>query len=234
MYEGVHARPDGDATVSRLAITAREYGFGGIVVRNHGDAQADYDADRIADETGVDIVEGVEIRVDEPDRASGYLGSYRSSHTIVALHGGTVALNRFAAEHPRVDVLAHPLAGDGDVNHVLAKAAADNGVRIEVNLRPVLSTAGGPRVQYLQRLRKLRELLDQYDTPYVVSADPRSHLQVRAPRELRALGAVIGFEAEAIDAGLAEWERLAKRNRDRQSESFIEPGVRSGQYEKDP
>jgi ribonuclease P/MRP protein subunit RPP1 len=234
MYEGVHARPDGDATVSRLAITAREYGFDGIVVRNHGDTQAGYDAERIADETGVDVVKGVEIRVDEPDRASGYLGSYRSTHTIVALHGGTVALNRFAVEHPRVDVLAHPLADDGDINHVLAKAAADNGVRIEMNLRPVLSTAGGPRVQYLQKLRKLRELIEYYNVPYVVSADPHSHLQLRAPRELRALGGQIGFDPEAIETGLEEWQRLAARNRDRQSESFIEPGVRSGQYEEDP
>jgi len=37
-YEAVHARPDGDSTVARLAMTASEYGFDGLVVRNHGDA----------------------------------------------------------------------------------------------------------------------------------------------------------------------------------------------------
>lgn len=233
MYEGVHARPDGQATVSRLAVTAREHGYDGIVVRNHGDGRAEYDAEAIAEATGIDVVEGIEIRVDEPDQASGYLGSHRQTHTIVALHGGTIALNRFAVEHPRVDVLAHPLAGDGDINHVMAKAAVSNGVRIEVNLRPVLSIAGGPRVQYLQKLRKLWELIEYYDVPYVVSADPRSHLHVRGPRELRALGSQIGLGSEAIDAGLQEWKQLATRNRDRQSESFIEPGVRRGRYEKE-
>jgi len=233
MYEGVHAAPDGNVTVARLALTAREYGFDGIVVRNHGDARGEYDAEAIASETGVDVVEGVEIRVDDPDRASGFLGSHRPDHTIVALHGGTVALNRFAVEHPRVDVLAHPLQGDGDLNHVLAKAAADNGVRLEVNLRPVLTTAGGPRVQHLEKVRRMRELIEHYDVPFVVSADPRSHLHVRAPRELRALGAEIGFDPDAIETGLREWQRLAERNRNKQSESFIEPGVRSSRYEEE-
>ena len=38
MYEAVHARPDGEATVARLARTAADYGYEGVVVRNHGDA----------------------------------------------------------------------------------------------------------------------------------------------------------------------------------------------------
>jgi ribonuclease P/MRP protein subunit RPP1 len=233
MYEGVHARPDGTATVARLALTAREYGYDGIVVRNHGNRDTDADTEAIGAELGIDVVEGVEITVDDPDRASGFLGSYRPAKTIVALHGGTIALNRFAVEHPRVDVLAHPLREDGSINHVLAKTAADNGVRLEVNLRPVLTSAGGPRVQYLQKLRRMRRLIEYYDVPFVVSADPRSHLQLRAPRELRALGGEIGFDPDAIEAGLREWQRLAEHNRDRQSESFIEPGVRSGQYDED-
>jgi len=58
MYEAVHVRPDREAneradgnepgntdgsTVARIALTASEYGFEGIVVRNHGDSPASYD-----------------------------------------------------------------------------------------------------------------------------------------------------------------------------------------------
>ena len=67
----------------------------------------------------------------------------------------------------------------------------------------------------------------------MVSASPENHLQLRAPRELLALGEVIGFDREAVAAGLAEWGRLAVRNRERLSESFIEPGVHRGRYEED-
>lgn len=224
-YEAVHAHPDGDATVARMAAAASEYGFEGLVVRNHGDARADYDGEAVSETYGIDVVEGVEIRAEDPSRASGYVGSHRESATIVAVHGGTNALNRFAVEQPSVDVLAHPMAGDGDVNHVVAKTAAENGVRIELSLRPVLRSEGGQRVQALRDLRKLWELVSEYDTPYVVSGDPRSHLQLRAPRELVALGDVLGIGADAVESGLAEWGELAERNRHRTSDAFVEPGV---------
>jgi ribonuclease P/MRP protein subunit RPP1 len=226
MYEGVHAHPDGDATVSRLALTAREYGYDGVVVRNHGDRQADYDAATVADEFGVDVVEGIEIRTDDRSQAAGLVKRYREERTLVLLHGGETATNRFACEQPKVDVLTHPMRGDGDVNHVLAKAAAANGVRMEFNFGQVLRDDGGSRVRTIQGLRKLRELVEAYDVPYVVSADPTSHLELRAPRELVALGEVIGFDPEQVREGFREWGRLAARNRDRQAEEFLEPGVR--------
>jgi len=233
MYEGVHAWPDGSATVDRLARTAADCGFDGVVVRNHGDERADYDAAAVAEAAGVDVVRGMEIRADDSTQAAGYVGNYRSEVTVLALHGGTADLNRFGVEQDRIDVLAHPMVGDGDFNHVLAKAAAEHGVRVEFSFGRVLRTSGGQRVQILQDMRKLRELVDQYDVPYVVSADPTSHLHLRGPRELIAVGEQIGFTAEAVEAGLAEWGVLAERNRDRQSEAFIEPGVRRGRYEED-
>ncbi|MFC6862982.1 RNase P subunit p30 family protein [Halomicroarcula sp. GCM10025817] len=226
MYEAVHARPDGASTVARQALSAAEYGFDGIVVRNHSDERATYDRDAIAAEYDVDVVSGVEVRAEDPSRASGLVGNARSSETLVAVHGGDVRMNRFAVEQPTVDVLAHPMRGDGDFNHVLAAAAAENGVRVEFSLARVLRAEGGSRVRAIQDLRKLRELVADADAPYVVSADPFTHLQLRAPRELVAVGETVGFEAEAVRAGLAEWGRLAERNRDRQSESFVEPGVR--------
>jgi ribonuclease P/MRP protein subunit RPP1 len=226
MYEAVHAEPDGASTVARQALTASEYGYDGIVVRNHGNQQATYDADEISATYDIDVVEGVEVRASDPSRASGLVGNHRSTATIVAVHGGTVAMNRFAVEQPAVDVLAHPMAGDGDVNHVLAKAAAKNGVRFEFSLHDVLHATGGQRVRQIQSLRKLREVVEHFGAPYVVSADARSHLDLRAPRELVAVGETIGFSESQIETGLTEWQRLADRNRERTSSSFVEPGVR--------
>ncbi|WP_440765209.1 RNase P subunit p30 family protein [Natronorubrum sp. DTA7] len=234
MYEAVHARPDGDSTVARLAKTAADYGFEGVVVRNHHDSRAEYDAAAIREEYDIDVVEGVEIRADSPQEAGGSVGNYRTDQTIVALHGGTNDMNRFAVENDKVDVLAHPMADRGDVNHVLVKAAVENGVRLEFSLSGVLRKSGGRRVREIQSLRKLEEIVDYYDAPYVVSADPASHLELRAPRELIAVGEQLGFSSEFIEDGLAEWGRLAERNRHVQSESFIEPGVERGRYEKEP
>jgi len=226
MYEAVHARPDGDSTVARLALTASEYGFEGVVVRNHGNSPAAYDPGTVREHYGIDVVPGVEVRAEDPSRAGGFVGSHRGTATVVLVHGGDPALNRFAVEQAAVDVLAHPMAGDGDFNHVLARAAVDNGVRVEFSFADALRAEGGRRVRALQDLRKLRELVAAYDVPYVVSADPHSHLQLRSPRELEAVGEAVGFTAQEVAAGLAEWERLADRNRERQSDAFLEPGVR--------
>ncbi|ERH07982.1 MAG: RNase P/RNase MRP subunit p30 [Halonotius sp. J07HN4] len=150
---------------------------------------------------------------------------------MLLVRGGTDALNRYAVEADRVDVLSRPLAGDGDFNHVLARAAATNRVFVEFDLGVVLRESGGPRVQAIQDLRKLRELVEQYDTPFVVSATADSHRRLRAPRELRAVGEQIGFSADQITAGLRAWGEIVARNRERRAERFIEPGVQQGNYE---
>lgn len=226
LYETAHAHPEGKSTVSRLALTASEYGYDGLVVRNHGDTPASYDPGQIRETYDIDIVTAVEIRADDPQQASGFLGAHREDKALIILHGGTPELNRFGVEQEAVDVLAHPMRGEGDFNHVLAREAIESGVRIEFNLSAVLSDAGGTRVQTLSDLRKLREIVQYYETPYVVSADAQSHLQLRASRELMAVGESIGFNADEITQGLGEWHRLAKQNRTRQSEEFVQPGVR--------
>jgi len=225
MYEAVHARPDGESTVSRLALTASDFGFDGIVVRNHGDRPASYDPGGVGDAHDVDVVSAVEVRASDPERASGFVGSHREDRTLVVVHGGDPGINRFAVEQAAVDVLAHPMAGDGDFNHVLARTARENGVRVEFSLRRVLRATGGRRVQAVADLRKLRDLVEACETPYVVSADPRSHLHLRAPRELCAVGETVGLSASTVETGLAEWGRLAERNRARRSDAFVEPGV---------
>ena len=229
-YEAVTAHPEGRSTAARHATAAREYGFGGVVVRTR---KAEFDPGALAERYGVDVVPAVEVVADAPDSASGSVGNFRPQFPLVLVRGGTDALNRFAVEQDRVDVLARPMAGDGDFNHVLAKAAAAHGTRVEFDFGPVLRASGGRRVRALKGLRKLRELVFQYDAPFVVSARPSSHLELRAPRELAAVGEAVGFPADAVRAGLAEWGRLAARNRERRSDSFISPGVRLDGCEED-
>jgi ribonuclease P/MRP protein subunit RPP1 len=231
-YAAVRARPDGHSTVARLALTAADYGFDGIVVRNHGDSPASFDPAAVRSAAEIDVVAGVEVRASDRSTASGFIGTHRPNHAILAVHGGDAAMNRFAVEQPAVDVLAHPMAGDGDLNHVLAKAARDNGVRLEVDLTPVLRDAAGRRVRAIADLRKLRELIEAYDVPFVVSAGATSHLELRSPRELVAVCERLGFDAEQAQAGLAEWARLAERNRELQSDRFVEPGVWRGSTNK--
>jgi ribonuclease P/MRP protein subunit RPP1 len=235
LYAAAHPTPRGESTLARLAATATRCGFDGLVARSPPDGPEtppDTDASAyladVAAEYGLDVVHGVEIDPADPAEARGHVGSLREDATVLILRGGTPALNRFALESPRVDVLAAPMCGEGDLNHVLARAAARNDVRVEFDLARVLRASGGRRVRALRGLRKLRELVAQYDVPHVLSVGARSHLALRAPRELAAVGAEVGLEAATVRAGLAEWGRLACRNRERQSAAHIADGVRRG------
>ena len=242
MYEAVSAYPDGDSTAARFAATADRYGYDGVIVRA---VDADPDYERLRASLPIDLVDAAEVVAPDPQHASGAVGNARTDRTVVCVRGGTDALNRFAVEQPRVDVLTRPFVGDrrrgdhrrsggsGDINHVLAKAARDNGVHIEVNLGPALRDRGGTRVRHLKRLRRLQRIVDHYDAPYVVSATAGSHLQLRAPRELAAVGEEIGLGEEWTRRGLDAWGDLVERNRERLSESFIAPGVERGRYEED-
>jgi len=234
VYEAVRAHPAGESTVARLAATAAESGgYGGVVVRNWRDAEPARDRESVADEAGVDVVTGAELAVSDRSEASGRIRSVRGEVTVLAARADSPDGNRFVAESERVDVLASPTGGGGDVNHVVVKAARDHGVRLEFDLSRVLRESGGERVRALRGLRKLRELVEHYDAPFVVSARPASHLQVRAARELVAVGEAVGFTEAQVRAGLGEWTHLAARNRRLRSEEFIAPGVERGRYEED-
>lgn len=230
MYEAVHAYPDGDATVARFAHTAARQGYDGIVVRTR---DAGFDADEVREEYGIDVVDGAEIRADDPGSAGGAVGNFRPDFTVLLVRGGDSTMNRFAVEADPVDVLTRPMADRGDFNHVLAKAAGDHRTYVEFDFGPVLRHTGGKRVQALADLRKLREIVDYFDAPYVVSANASSHLELRAPRELQAVGEAIGFSAEQVQTGLAAWGELVAENRRRRSEEFIAPGVKRGRYEEE-
>jgi len=233
MYESVRVEDSGPTTPSRFVSSAADSGFDGVVVRNRADNRVDYDREVLRTEYDVDVVDAVEIGAQDPSSASGAIGNFRAQTTILVLRGGTPELNRYAAESPKVDVLAAPMRGTGDVNHVIVKAAVEHDVRIEFDLAHVLRREGGPRVQALRGLRKLREIVEHYDAPYVVSASPTTHLQLRAPRELLAVGDVIGFDRDQIQAGLEEWQVLAERNRERLSDEFISPGLTRGRHDAD-
>jgi ribonuclease P/MRP protein subunit RPP1 len=210
MYEAV--RP-GRSTAARLAATARDAGFEGVVAYG-------------ADGNAPGVVSATEVVAEDPSGAAGAVGGRRPDVDVLAVRGKSPAVNRFAVEDPRVDVLARPFADSGDLNHVLADAAAEHGVAIEWNLGSVLRARGGTRVRALQSLQKLRTLIDDSGAPYVVTADPVDHLDLRAPRELAAVGEAAGADPEWVREGLREWARVVERNRERRADAFVAPGVR--------
>lgn len=231
MYEAVRARPAGPSTVARLAATAADYGYDGLVIVNSPEEPPAWDPAAIEATFGLDVVEGLTLTPDNRAAARGAVGHHRPETTVLALDGGDPAVNAFGVRQTKVDVLRRPMAGDGDLDHVLVRLAAEHDVHLTVELGPVLRSTGPARTKAIAGLRKLRELVEDADAPFVVTAGAGSHLELRAPRELAAVADTAGFDREAVERGLAAWGHLAAVNRARRSADMVEPGVRRGRWE---
>lgn len=208
MYEFVHAAPETATTPARTAHTASRAGYEAVVLRNHFDVEegADtYPSYDVPDEPAIPVQEGVEVRPDGVESLhQGIRRAEREGAAVVAVHSGDETVNR-AAIQADVDMLAHPNRGRGrSFDHVLAREAADAGVAVELTLAPVLRGSGGERVKAIRDLQATLKLVRKYGTPFVVSADPRTHLHIRSPRELRAVARLVGIEDNEFDRGTNE------------------------------
>ena len=203
MYEFVHAAPETRTTPARMALTAGRAGYDGVVLRNHADADG-YPSFDVPDNTPFRVHEGIEVRAEDIEGLHERVRRAESDTEVVAVHGGDETVNRAAVE-AGVDLLAHPNRGRGrSFDHVLAREATEKGVAVELPLAPVLRSSGGERVKAIRDIHETLKLLRKYETPFVVSADPYTHLQVRAPREMRAVAHLVGIEDEEFERATKE------------------------------
>jgi ribonuclease P/MRP protein subunit RPP1 len=232
MYEAVRPYPGGDATPARFARVAGAAGYEGIVLRWSPDvAMAGDGFDppwSLPDDDGaaatVDAVHALEIDGGDRDRLARLLRAHRDDVPVIVARTTAPAATRFAAERERIDVLRP--TPDAVPEHATVGTAAAHGVRIAVDLGVVLRDDGGSRVRTLGTLRTLVADLRDRDAQYVVTGAPASHLAIRAPGDLAALGAALDVPGDWLLDGLAEWGRIARLNRERAAPPAGEPGVR--------
>lgn len=223
MYEAVRPFPAGQATSARFAVRAGAMGYDGIVVLADPGRTG---AGRLADRFDVDVVAGAMVAEREQGALARTIQSTRPAVELLCVEAGTPGLRRFATTRDRVDVLLDPIGEHGPIAHTIAKRAADHGVAIALDLEPLLTRRGADRSRYARDLRLLARVLDHYDVPSVVTGRPDSHLAMRAPRELVAVGAAVGIDDAFLERGLETWGAIVERNRAVRDDSFIEPGVR--------
>lgn len=224
MLEAVRVADIGASTVARIALSAADLGYDGLIVRHPQPEKTPLSPETLRSFCGIDVFVVSDIETESPSQASGRIGTHRPQSPILIVTGGTKSMNNFAVRQDRIDVLANPI-GEHTIDHVLVKTAKTHGVHLELNLRPVLQSSGGNRVRSIQNVRKLWSLIDHYDAPFVVTGGPRSHLDVRSCRDLGAVGETIGIAPDAIKTGMAQWRTILRANKERLADDYLEPGV---------
>ena len=122
----------------------------------------------------------------------------RKYSNFVVASGGEYKINRAASEDSRVSILSHPeyKRSDSGVDHVIARFAADNGVAMEVNFHEIMETFRKIRSFVLGHMRLNVELARKYGTPVVITSGARCRWDMRDPRELAAVGQILGMSLE--------------------------------------
>lgn len=213
--------PEGADSSTRLSLEAKEYGYAGIATLN----TPEYQAEVKAVEGGARVYPGVMIEADNVRQLKGRIGTYRGRVVVLAVRGGVEKINRAAVEDPRVDVLSHPhTRRGGGLNHVLARAAADNRVAIEYDLGQVIHGRGGSRVRVLTGFRDNLKLCRKYDAPMLLTSGARSKYDLRAPREMIALAGLFDMTKGEAEAALSTTPEEIIRRRS-PPDGQVMPGV---------
>jgi ribonuclease P/MRP protein subunit RPP1 len=213
----IHTAPECSDPPEAMAETASGYGYAGIAITNHTPHQPQ--KPEMTDHPKVEVYSGIEIVAKNPHHLTQMIQKYRAKVRVLSVHGGNEKINRAAVESRAVDILSHP---DERLNHVLMRFASENRVAIEFNLDSIIKMRGRARVLALTNFRHNLKLARKYGAPMILASNAQSIYDLRAPREMAALGTIFGMtEDEAIAALSTVPEEIIRRG----SENWIMEGV---------
>jgi ribonuclease P/MRP protein subunit RPP1 len=212
----VHSQPDFTDSPNRMVLEAKKLGYSGICLSSINPGNVIFSPDiSISLATNFDIYTGIEIQVDTVSKVKKNVTRLREKADIIIIGGGSEEVNRAALEDGRVDILTHSTSRGFPLNHILAKAASNNGVALDFNPDAIIMQRGSSRIRTLSALRKNVQLARKYDVPMIITSNARSHYDLRGPREMMALGMIIGMtQNEALQALSLVPQAIIKRNLD--------------------
>ena len=173
-----------------------------------------------------DIVKGVEIKPENPEELYNIVDRIRKKVELIVVRGGETEINKAALDMREVDMLAHPenQRNDSGIDLVLARAAADNQVLIELNFREILNSSRKTRVHILAHMRQNLRLAEKYGFPVAITSGAYSKWELRAPRELAAFGFNLGMQ---LEKSIQSFEPArVDLNRQKLDNNWIMPGVK--------
>ncbi len=219
-YECLKALPEGSDSASRLAMAAKRSGYRGLIICNEEPGKI-FRPDAVTQIKGIDVAIGARVTADNPRILKSRVSSLRNRCPFIAVVGFSDETIRTACEDPKVDVLIHADEARRPLGIAAAKAAEQNQVAIGFDLSPLIRLRGSSRARWLDIQRRSIDLARKFDLKVIITANARSRLDLRSPRDLMALAEVAGFEPSEAEDALRLPEQLLALNR----RSWVSPGV---------
>ncbi|TRZ67690.1 MAG: hypothetical protein D4Q77_02600 [Methanothrix sp.] len=221
-YEcNVRSLPEGSDSPSRLALVARRLGYSGLIICNRSTNGPLFGADAAEKIDNIDVARGVELVASNPRALHSRTAALRARFDFLVVCGGPEKIDRAACEDPKVDLLLRPQERAKRLGIAAARAARDNQVATGIDLGHMIHLRGGARTRWAETVHQDLKLIRKFDLGLMITAGPRSHLDLRAPRELIALAGMVGLEDYEAKEALCLPETILGLNRRR----WAGPGV---------
>ena len=192
----IHPYPEGDSSLRRMALEARELGFDQVVATGTtGDVPGVLRATVISAPSVKEVVSALQAI----PRGDG----------VVMVASGDLAFNRGVIGLRGVRVLKGiHRSPRGAFNHVAAREAEAKGVAVELDLSPLIEGRGIQRQRVIARYRELLDLHRRYGFSFTLASNARSILGQRSVRDLGFLARVFGMEEGEVTGALSSLDSI--------------------------
>lgn len=192
----IHPYPDGDSSIRRMALEARELGFDQVVA-----------AGSAGDVPGV--LRGTIITASSVKEVVSTLQGIPRGEGVVMVASGDLAFNRGVIGLRGVRVLKGiHRSPKGAFNHVAAREAEAKGVAVELDLSPIVEGRGVQRQRVISRYRDLLQLHRHYHFPFTIASNARSILAQRSVRDMALLARLFGMEEGEVMGALSSLDSI--------------------------
>lgn len=192
--------PQGDTSLRRLALEARQLGLDSVVC---------IDAEERGVINDVLVRKAVIIEGGTMQEVVSRVKKQQHKTDLILVKAGDASFNRAVLSYRGVHVLRGlNTAPKRAFDHVSAKNAAEKGIAIDIDLFPIIHQQGSGRQKALLCFRDVLELHRKYGFPLTISTGARSMLDLRSVREITRLCAVFGMESGEVADALETVDRL--------------------------
>ncbi|MHC1625998.1 MAG: RNase P subunit p30 family protein [Methanoculleaceae archaeon] len=196
----IYPYPIGDSSLRRMVLEMREMGFDGVVTI--GDQT-------IGNAGGMTILKGGIADAETARDAYRQTRKLSERCDLVMVQARDTSFNREVVTFPGIRILCGLYRlNRGGFDHVVARRASERGVAVDLSFRPLIMYRGVGRQRVLERYLEIIRLHRKFGFPLTISSSARSVLELRSPRELQHLGALIGMEKEEVKSALKTVESL--------------------------
>jgi ribonuclease P/MRP protein subunit RPP1 len=192
----IHPYPEGDSSLRRMALEARELGFDQVVATG---GSGEFPG----------VLRGTIITAPSVKEVISTLQGIPRGEGVVMVTSGDLAFNRAVIGLRGVRVLRGlHRSPKGAFNHVAAREAEAKGVAVELDLSPLVEIRGVQRQRVISRYRELLDLHRRYHFPFTLASNARSILAQRPVRDMVFLARLFGMEEGEVTGALSSLDSI--------------------------